>query len=147
MSIAEQMGAVLRNTSVSTNIKERLDYSCAVFDAAGGLVANAPHRITSYNVCYTKLLRVDEWYDRWFGALLSTGTVAHLAYARQLMLLPVATVGQAIATAALPTFARLVNEERQGELRALLEDTLRAALGLSIVGGAALAVLASYNFV
>jgi 5-oxoprolinase (ATP-hydrolysing) len=43
MSIAEQMGAVLRNTSVSTNIKERLDYSCAVFDAAGGLVANAPH--------------------------------------------------------------------------------------------------------
>jgi len=43
MSIAEQMGAVLRNTSVSTNIKERLDYSCALFDAAGGLVANAPH--------------------------------------------------------------------------------------------------------
>jgi 5-oxoprolinase (ATP-hydrolysing) len=43
MSIAEQMGAVLRNTSVSTNIKERLDYSCAVFDARGGLVANAPH--------------------------------------------------------------------------------------------------------
>jgi 5-oxoprolinase (ATP-hydrolysing) len=43
MSIAEQMGAVLRNTSVSTNIKERLDYSCAVFDSSGGLVANAPH--------------------------------------------------------------------------------------------------------
>ncbi len=43
MSIAERMGAVLRNTSVSTNIKERLDYSCAVFDATGGLVANAPH--------------------------------------------------------------------------------------------------------
>jgi len=43
MSIAEQMGAVLRNTSVSTNIKERLDYSCALFDAQGGLVANAPH--------------------------------------------------------------------------------------------------------
>ncbi|MDD9827761.1 MAG: hydantoinase B/oxoprolinase family protein [Deltaproteobacteria bacterium] len=43
MSIAEQMGAVLRNTAVSTNIKERLDYSCAVFDSGGGLVANAPH--------------------------------------------------------------------------------------------------------
>jgi 5-oxoprolinase (ATP-hydrolysing) len=43
MSIAEQMGAVLRNTAVSVNIKERLDYSCAVFDADGGLVANAPH--------------------------------------------------------------------------------------------------------
>ncbi len=43
MSIAEQMGAVLRKTAVSTNIKERLDYSCAVFDAEGRLVANAPH--------------------------------------------------------------------------------------------------------
>ena len=43
MSIAERMGTVLRNTSISTNIKERLDYSCAVFDANGGLVANAPH--------------------------------------------------------------------------------------------------------
>jgi 5-oxoprolinase (ATP-hydrolysing) len=43
MSIAEQMGAVLRNTALSTNIRERLDFSCAVFDAEGGLVANAPH--------------------------------------------------------------------------------------------------------
>ncbi len=43
MSIAEQMGASLRKTAVSTNIKERLDYSCAVFDERGGLVANAPH--------------------------------------------------------------------------------------------------------
>ena len=43
MSIAEQMGAVLRKTALSTNIKERLDYSCAVFDRDGGLVANAPH--------------------------------------------------------------------------------------------------------
>ena len=43
MSVAEQMGAVLQNTAHSVNIKERLDYSCAVFDAAGNLVANAPH--------------------------------------------------------------------------------------------------------
>ncbi|MDA7527959.1 hydantoinase B/oxoprolinase family protein, partial [bacterium] len=42
-SIAEQMGVTLRKTSVSTNVKERLDYSCAIFDAAGGLVVNAPH--------------------------------------------------------------------------------------------------------
>ncbi|MEM7812736.1 MAG: hydantoinase B/oxoprolinase family protein [Planctomycetota bacterium] len=42
-SIAEQMGAVLRRTSVSTNVKERLDFSCAVFAGDGGLVANAPH--------------------------------------------------------------------------------------------------------
>ncbi|KAF5510264.1 Uncharacterized protein CGCS363_v003719 [Colletotrichum siamense] len=43
MSIAEQMGRTLQKTSISTNIKERLDYSCAIFSASGGLVANAPH--------------------------------------------------------------------------------------------------------
>ena len=43
MSIAEQMGYALQNTAYSINIKERLDFSCAVFDAAGRLVANAPH--------------------------------------------------------------------------------------------------------
>jgi len=43
MSIAEQTGAVLQNTSLSVNIKERLDFSCAIFDATGALVANAPH--------------------------------------------------------------------------------------------------------
>jgi len=43
MSIAEQMGVVLERTAHSVNIKERLDFSCAVFDADGGLVANAPH--------------------------------------------------------------------------------------------------------
>jgi len=43
MSVAEQMGATLANTAVSVNIKEPLDFSCAVFDAEGGLVANAPH--------------------------------------------------------------------------------------------------------
>jgi 5-oxoprolinase (ATP-hydrolysing) len=43
MSVAEQTGAVLQNTSLSVNIKERLDFSCAIFDAEGCLVANAPH--------------------------------------------------------------------------------------------------------
>lgn len=43
MSIAEQMGRALQKTSVSTNVKERLDFSCAIFDDSGGLVANAPH--------------------------------------------------------------------------------------------------------
>ncbi len=42
-AIAEQMGVTLQNTSVSVNIKERLDFSCALFDGAGYLVANAPH--------------------------------------------------------------------------------------------------------
>ncbi len=43
MSIAEQMGVALQNTAYSVNIKERLDFSCAVFDGKGSLVANAPH--------------------------------------------------------------------------------------------------------
>jgi 5-oxoprolinase (ATP-hydrolysing) len=43
MSIAEQMGLRLQNTAYSVNIKERLDFSCAIFDADGNLVANAPH--------------------------------------------------------------------------------------------------------
>ena len=43
MAIAEQMGVALQNTASSVNIKERLDFSCAVFDGGGALVANAPH--------------------------------------------------------------------------------------------------------
>jgi 5-oxoprolinase (ATP-hydrolysing) len=43
MSVAEQMGERLRSTAHSVNIKERLDFSCAIFDADGGLIANAPH--------------------------------------------------------------------------------------------------------
>ena len=43
MAIAEQMGERLRATAHSVNIKERLDFSCAIFDADGGLIANAPH--------------------------------------------------------------------------------------------------------
>ncbi|NJD08622.1 MAG: 5-oxoprolinase [Methylococcaceae bacterium] len=43
MAVAEQMGAVLENTAHSVNIKERLDFSCALFDRLGRLVANAPH--------------------------------------------------------------------------------------------------------
>lgn len=43
MSIAEQMGRILQRTSISTNIKERLDFSCALFGPDGGLVSNAPH--------------------------------------------------------------------------------------------------------
>ena len=43
MSIAEQMGLRLQNTAYSVNIKERLDFSCAIFDGRGNLIANAPH--------------------------------------------------------------------------------------------------------
>lgn len=57
MAIAEQMGRALQKTSVSTNVKERLDYSCALFDADGGLVANAPHlpvHLGSMSTCVLK---------------------------------------------------------------------------------------------
>jgi 5-oxoprolinase (ATP-hydrolysing) len=43
MAIAEQMGVALQNTAYSVNIKERLDFSCAIFDREGALIANAPH--------------------------------------------------------------------------------------------------------
>src|SRR6201999_4067587 len=42
-SIAEQMGLTLQQTAISTNVKERLHFSCAIFDPHGGLVVNAPH--------------------------------------------------------------------------------------------------------
>ena len=43
MAIADEMGVALQSTATSVNIKERLDFSCAIFDAAGSLIANAPH--------------------------------------------------------------------------------------------------------
>ncbi len=88
------------------------------------------------------LLTVDEWYERWFGALLEPGTVAHLRYARQLMLAPVAVAGQAIAMAALPTLSRLWSEKRIDELDATVLNTLRAGFCLAALGGAALFALA-----
>ena len=59
MAIAEEMGVVLQNTATSVNIKERLDFSCAVFDAEGGLVANAPHmpvHLGSMGDCVTAIM-------------------------------------------------------------------------------------------
>jgi putative peptidoglycan lipid II flippase len=84
------------------------------------------------------LLTVDEWYERWFGALLEPGTVARLGYARQLMLAPVAIAGQAIATAALPALSRLWSEQRIPELDATVLNTLRAGVGLAALGAAAM---------
>jgi 5-oxoprolinase (ATP-hydrolysing) len=60
MAIAEEMGATLQNTATSVNIKERLDFSCAVFDAEGGLVANAPHmpvHLGSMGDCVTAIMK------------------------------------------------------------------------------------------
>lgn len=60
MSIPENMGAMLQRTALSVNIKERLDYSCALLDAEGYLVANAPHipvHLGGLGVCVRKLLK------------------------------------------------------------------------------------------
>jgi putative peptidoglycan lipid II flippase len=87
------------------------------------------------------LLTVDEWYERWFGALLSEGTVAQLGYARQLMLAPVAVVGQAVATAVLPALSQLWSEGRRQEFDRVFLETLRAALGLALLAaGVAIAL-------
>ncbi len=63
--IAEQMGIVLQNTAASVNIKERLDFSCAIFDNSGSLVANAPHipvHLGSMSTSVTSL--IDEVQDK-----------------------------------------------------------------------------------
>ncbi|HEV2562960.1 MAG TPA: hydantoinase B/oxoprolinase family protein [Rhizomicrobium sp.] len=60
MAIAEEMGATLQNTASSVNIKERLDFSCAIFDCSGGLVANAPHmpvHLGSMGDCVTAIMK------------------------------------------------------------------------------------------
>jgi putative peptidoglycan lipid II flippase len=87
------------------------------------------------------LLTVDEWYGRWFGALLGAGTVAHLGYARRLMLVPVAVVGQAIAAAALPTLSHLWAEGRTDDLNRVVLRTLQAGSVLAVFGGAVFVVL------
>lgn len=64
MGIAEQMGRTLQRTSVSTNIKERLDFSCALFGPDGGLVANAPHVPVHLGaMSSTVQWQIDHWGD------------------------------------------------------------------------------------
>ena len=91
MSIAEQMGYTLQNTALSVNVKERLDFSCAVLDADGFLVANAPHvpvHLGALGVCARTILSAlpplqpgDVVVDATFGAggytraLLDAGVV------------------------------------------------------------------------
>lgn len=65
MDIAEQMGTQLTKTSVSTNVKERLDFSCALFDPSGNLVANAPHlpvHLGSMSTCIAAQAKL--WEDK-----------------------------------------------------------------------------------
>jgi putative peptidoglycan lipid II flippase len=82
------------------------------------------------------LLTVDEWYGRWFGGLVGEGVIAHLAYARKLMQVPVAAVGQAIGVAALPTLAQLFAAGRRAELDRVVLAALRAATALGVLAAA-----------
>lgn len=71
MGIAEQMGRTLQRTSISTNIKERLDFSCAIFGPDGGLVANAPH----VPVHLGSMSAAVRWQLRHWGGDLAAGDV------------------------------------------------------------------------
>jgi putative peptidoglycan lipid II flippase len=88
------------------------------------------------------LLTVDEWYGRWFGGLLGAGAVSYLSYARRLMQVPVAVVGQAIAAAALPTLSRLFAEGRSAELNRVMLRTLQAGVALAVIAAAGCYALA-----
>eukprot|EP01130_Rhizamoeba_saxonica_P018125 TRINITY_DN8987_c0_g1_i1.p1 TRINITY_DN8987_c0_g1~~TRINITY_DN8987_c0_g1_i1.p1 ORF type:complete len:1280 (+),score=335.03 TRINITY_DN8987_c0_g1_i1:34-3840(+) len=66
MGIAEEMGKTLQRTSISTNIKERLDFSCAIFDTEGRLVANAPHLPVHLGAMQEAVKwQIQHWGDSW----------------------------------------------------------------------------------
>lgn len=71
MGIAEQMGRTLQRTSISTNIKERLDFSCALFGPDGGLVANAPHVPVHLGAMSSTV----QWQLKYWGDNLNEGDV------------------------------------------------------------------------
>jgi putative peptidoglycan lipid II flippase len=79
------------------------------------------------------LLTVDEWYGRWFGGLVGPGVIAQLNYARKLMLVPVAVVGQAIGAAAMPTFSQLDAAGKGDELDRVVLATLRATAAFGVL--------------
>jgi putative peptidoglycan lipid II flippase len=89
------------------------------------------------------LTTVDEWYERIFGASLGVGVVAALAFARRLMMAPVAVIGQAVATAALPSLASLHAQGRSPDLDARLLSTLRVTLLLALWAASAFYVFAT----
>ncbi|MGE0517906.1 MAG: murein biosynthesis integral membrane protein MurJ [Candidatus Binatia bacterium] len=116
----------------------RIRARCAPFERAflGYLALAAPLMLGQ------TLLTVDEWYERWFGALLGPGAVSYVSYARRLMQVPVAVVGQAIAAAALPALSRLHAEGKRDELNAAVSRTLEAGLAIAVVAAAGCFALA-----
>lgn len=84
-------------------------------------------------MCGQTLLTLDEWYGRWFGALVGAGTVSYLSYARRLMQVPIAVMGQAVAAAALPTLSKLWAEKRIDDMNQTLQTTLGTSVALAVV--------------
>jgi 5-oxoprolinase (ATP-hydrolysing) len=132
MSIAEQMGARLESTAQSVNIKERLDFSCALFDPEGNLIANAPHmpvHLGSMGATVTEVIRrnaatmrpghvyaVNDPYHG--GTHLPDVTVVTPVYdeGRQEVLFYVASRGHhaeigGLTPGSMPAFSRTVHEE------------------------------------
>jgi len=89
------------------------------------------------------LTTVDEWYEKYFGGQVGVGVIASLAFARRLMMAPVAIIGQAVAAAALPALAAMHAEGRGRDLDAALLGTLRATVALAVAAAGAVFVLAT----
>ncbi|MCL5669903.1 MAG: murein biosynthesis integral membrane protein MurJ [Acidobacteria bacterium] len=78
------------------------------------------------------LVFTDDWIIRWFGSYLAQGSITWLSYAKTLMRVPLAVVGQAVGVASFPFLAQLYSEKRHEELNRLLNDTLRGLLFLLV---------------
>ena len=88
------------------------------------------------------LVTADEWYGRWFGGVIGTAAIATLVFARRIMQMPVGLVGQAVATATLPSFSKLVESGERAELGRVVLTSLQASLAVSVLFAAATAALA-----
>lgn len=88
------------------------------------------------------LTTVDEWYEKWVGALIAPGAMAAISFARKLMMAPVGVVGQAVGAALLPSLTALHQRDDRAGFDALLTTTLRSTLGLGVLAAGALAALA-----
>ena len=88
------------------------------------------------------LTTVDEWFEKWVGGQIEVGAIAAITYARKLMMAPVGIVGQAVGAALLPSLTALHQRGDRQAFTDLFSRTLRMSLGLGMLAGAALFVLA-----
>ena len=89
------------------------------------------------------LVTADEWYGRWFGGVLGSAAIATLVFARRIMQVPVGLVGQAVATASLPSFAKLYEAGEREALARVVLQSLQAGLAVSVLFAVATAAVAA----